>query len=288
MGVIGMKLLTFYSDGKLKPGVLTKKGVLDISGSYPTLIEAIVRYKGLEEFLQFALEEECEFFLDPRKVDLGPAIDCSEKIVCVGLNYRKHAEESNMPVPDHPILFSKYRNSLSGNGETVEIPEEASQVDYEAELAIIIGREAKDISEEDAEDYIFGYSAANDLSERTFQFRSGQWLLGKNLDGFCPLGPYLVTQDEIEDPNKLRISCSVNGEVRQDSNTNDMIFKCEKLVSYISHYMTLKPGDVILTGTPEGVAMGHEEGHRPWLQDGDEVTVEIEQLGRLTTYMEAE
>ncbi|MFC3419105.1 fumarylacetoacetate hydrolase family protein [Salinicoccus hispanicus] len=283
-----MKLLTFYSEGQLKPGVLTDRGILDISGSYPTMIEAIERYRGLDEFLEFALEEESDFFLEPRHVSLGPAIDCAEKIICVGLNYRKHAEESGMPSPDHPILFSKYRNSLSGSGETVAIPLEAEQVDYEAELAIVIGKETKNITEEEAEDYIFGYSAANDLSERSFQFRSGQWLLGKSLDGFCPLGPYIVTADEIEDPNKLRIRCSVNGEVRQDSNTNDMIFKCEALVSYISHYMTLKPGDIILTGTPEGVALGYPEDSRPWLRDGDVVTVEIEDLGSLITHMESE
>lgn len=283
-----MKLLTFYSEGQLKPGVLTERGILDISGSYPTMVEAIERYRGLEEFLEFALEEESDFFLEPRGVSLGPAIDCAEKIVCVGLNYRKHAEESGMPAPDYPVLFSKYKNSLSGSGETVAIPLEAEQVDYEAELAIIIGKEAKNITEEEAEDHIFGYCAANDLSERAFQFRSGQWLLGKSLDGFCPIGPYIVTADEIEDPNKLRIRCRVNGEIRQDSNTNDMIFRCETLVSYISHYMTLKPGDVILTGTPEGVALGYPEKRRPWLQDGDVVTVEIEDIGSLTTHMEAE
>ncbi|MCG1009637.1 fumarylacetoacetate hydrolase family protein [Salinicoccus sp. ID82-1] len=283
-----MKLLTFYSEGQLKPGVLTNRGILDISGSYPTMIEAIERYRGLDEFLEFALEEESDFFLDQKDLELGPAIDCAEKIICVGLNYRKHAEESGMPAPDYPILFSKYRNSLSGSGETVGIPLEAEQVDYEAELAIVMGKTAKNITEEEAEDYIFGYCAANDLSERSFQFRSGQWLLGKSLDGFCPLGPYIVTADEIEDPNKLRIRASVNGEIRQDSNTNDMIFKCEALVSYISHYMTLKPGDVILTGTPEGVALGYPEDSRPWLRDGDVVTVEIEDLGSLVTHMEGE
>ncbi|GAB3056356.1 fumarylacetoacetate hydrolase family protein [Salinicoccus sesuvii] len=282
-----MKLLTFYSEGKLKPGVLTERGILDISGSYPTMLEAIERYRGLDEFLEFALEEVSDFFLEPRDVTLGPAIDCAEKIVCVGLNYKKHAEESGMSAPDRPVLFSKYRNSLSGSGGTVVIPREAKQVDYEAELAIVIGKEAKNVAEAAAADYIFGYCAANDLSERAFQFRSGQWLLGKSLDGFCPIGPYIVTANEIEDPNKLRIRSSVNGEVRQDSNTNDMIFKCETLVSYISHYMTLKPGDIILTGTPEGVALGYPEDRRPWLQDGDVVTVEIEGLGSLTTHMEA-
>lgn len=282
-----MKLLTFYKDGELKPGVLTDKGVLDISGSYPTMIEAIERYEGLNEFLDFALEEQSNYYLDRNSLKYGPAIDCMEKIVCVGLNYQKHADESNMPAPEHPILFSKFRNSLSGNEDKVAIPKEATQVDYEAELAIVIGKEAKDVSEEEALDYVFGYACSNDLSERTFQFRSGQWLLGKSLDGFCPLGPYIATKDEVPDPNKLRISLSVNDERRQDSNTNDMIFNCQQIVSYTSKYMTLKPGDAILTGTPEGVALGYE-GEKPWLKAGDEVVVEIEQLGRLTTKLTAE
>jgi len=279
-----MKLLTFYKDGKLKPAVSTDKGVLDISGSYPTMIEAIERYEGLNEFLDFALEENSNYYLDTADLKYGPAIDCMDKIICVGLNYQKHADESDMPAPEHPILFSKYKNSLSGHGEKVAIPREATQVDYEAELAIVIGKEAKDVPEREALDYVFGYTCSNDLSERTFQMRSGQWLLGKSLDGFCPLGPYIVTKDEIEDPNKLRISCSVNGESRQDSNTNDMIFNCQQIISYTSKYMTLKPGDVILTGTPEGVALGHE-GEKPWIEAGDEVTVEIERLGRLVTKM---
>ncbi|MFB9861233.1 fumarylacetoacetate hydrolase family protein [Salinicoccus siamensis] len=283
-----MKLLTFYKEGRLQPGILTEKGILDISGAYPTMIEAIERHKGLDDFLDFAMEAETNFFIELHKTKLGPSIDCPEKIICVGLNYRQHAIESGMAVPDNPILFSKFRNSLSGDKNIVRIPSEAKQVDYEAELAIIIGKKACKVSEVEAEDVIFGYSAANDLSERSFQFRTSQWLLGKNLDGFCPIGPYIVTKDEIEDSDKLRIKCTVNNEVRQDSNTNDMIFKCKALVSYISHHMTLTPGDVILTGTPEGVAMGHGGEVQPWLKAGDEVVVEIEQLGRLTTYIQTE
>ncbi|WP_017549883.1 fumarylacetoacetate hydrolase family protein [Salinicoccus carnicancri] len=282
-----MKLLTFYKDGKTRPAVSTDQGVLDISGSYPTMIEAIERYEGLNEFLDFALEENSDYYLDKDSLKYGPAIDCMEKIICVGLNYQKHADESNMPAPEYPILFSKYKNALSGHGEKVAIPREATQVDYEAELAIVIGKEAKGVSEEDALDHVFGYACSNDLSERTFQMRSGQWLLGKSLDGFCPLGPYIVTKDEIEDPDRLGIRCSVNGVSRQESNTGDMIFNCRQIISYASRYMTLKPGDVILTGTPEGVAMGYEADN-PWLEAGDEVTVEIDGLGRLSTKMTAE
>ncbi|WP_026366322.1 fumarylacetoacetate hydrolase family protein [Salinicoccus albus] len=280
-----MRLLTFYKEGQLKPAVLSDRGVLDISGAYPTMIDAIERYEGLAEFLDFALEEESEVFMDFNDLKIGPSVDGAGKIICVGLNYQKHAEESNMPAPEYPILFSKFNNSLSGSNDKVKIPKEATQVDYEAELAIIMGKEAKDVSEEEALDYVFGYSCSNDLSERTFQFRSGQWLLGKTLDGFCPLGPYVVPKDEIADPNKLRITCRVNGELRQDSNTNDMIFKSEALVSYISKYMTLHPGDVILTGTPEGVAQGYKGDEKPWVAPGDEVSVEIEDLGRLVTTM---
>src|SRR5699024_2420380 len=142
------------------------------------------------------------------------------------------------------------------------------------------------VSKENALDYVFGYCTANDLSARDLQFRSNQWLLGKSLDGFCPLGPYLVTADEINNPNDLDVCCTVNGEIRQQSNTKDMIFNCDEIISYISHYMTLKPGDVILTGTPEGVIMGYEESSRIWLKDGDNVIVEVEGLGQLVNDME--
>ncbi|MBO2533347.1 MAG: FAA hydrolase family protein [Thermoactinomycetaceae bacterium] len=277
-----MKLLTFRTEKGLKTGVKTDRGVLEIPDAMETIVErGETALRELADRVDRALRDGAEF-LPEEELTLGPCVPHPEKILCIGLNYRKHAEESNMPIPEYPILFNKFRNALVGSGEPVPIPREARQVDYEAELAIVIGRTARNVRKEEAMDCIFGYCAANDLSARDLQFRTHQWLLGKSCDGFCPLGPYLVTRDEVEDPHALGIRSFVNGKLRQNSSTADMIFRCDELVSYISRYMTLRPGDVILTGTPEGVIMGYPEDRRVWLRDGDEVAVEIDGLGRLT------
>ncbi len=277
-----MKLLTFQTEKGLKTGVKTERGVLEIPDSVEAIVErGEAALRELADRVDRALRDGAEF-LPKEELTLGPCVPHPEKILCIGLNYRKHAEESNMPIPEYPILFNKFRNALVGSGEPVPIPREARQVDYEAELAIVIGRTARNVRKEEAMDCIFGYCAANDLSARDLQFRTHQWLLGKSCDGFCPLGPYLVTRAEVEDPHALGIRSFVNGKLRQNSSTADMIFRCDELVSYISRYMTLRPGDVILTGTPEGVIMGYPEDRRVWLRDGDEVAVEIDGLGRLT------
>ncbi len=277
-----MKLLTFRTEKGWKTGVKTDRGVLEIPDSIESIAErGETALRELAADVDRALRDGTQL-LPEKELTLGPCVPRPEKILCIGLNYRKHAEESNMPIPEYPILFNKFHNALAGSGEPVPIPREARQVDYEAELAIVIGRTARHVKREEAMDYIFGYCAANDLSARDLQFRTNQWLLGKCCDGFCPLGPYLVTRDEVEDPHALGIRSYVNGELRQNSTTGDMIFRCDELVSYISRYMTLRPGDVILTGTPEGVIMGYPEEKRVWLGDGDEVTVEIDGLGRLT------
>lgn len=223
-----------------------------------------------------------------READIrfAPCVPRPGKIVCVGLNYRRHAEETNAPIPAYPILFNKFNNALSGHREDVALPAGAStEVDYEAELAVVIGRRAQDVGEDEALGYVFGYCNANDLSARDLQMRTPQWMLGKTLDGFCPLGPYLVTADEVGDPNALGIRCLVNGELRQSSHTSDMIFSCASIVSYLSRYMTLEPGDVILTGTPEGVVLGYPPERRVYLKPGDVVTIEIDMLGSLTNTM---
>jgi 2-keto-4-pentenoate hydratase/2-oxohepta-3-ene-1,7-dioic acid hydratase in catechol pathway len=213
-------------------------------------------------------------------ITFGPSITAPGKIICVGLNYQRHADESGMPIPEFPILFSKFNNTLAGNGQTISLPDEGEQFDYEAELAIVIGKQASSVSRETALSHVFGFCNANDFSCRDLQFRSGQWLLGKSHDSWCPIGPYIVTADKIDDPNNLYIRCIVNGEIRQNSTTADMIFPCDYLISYISKYITLEPGDVILTGTPEGVAMGMET--KPWVKPGDRIVVEVEGLGTLS------
>ncbi|MDF2659598.1 MAG: 5-carboxymethyl-2-hydroxymuconate isomerase, partial [Paenibacillus sp.] len=227
-------------------------------------------------------------WLDAASVSYGPCVTRPEKIICVGLNYRKHAEETNAKIPEFPILFNKFNNTLNGHGHDVELPVTSKEVDYEAELAIVIGRRTKHVSEEQALDSVFGYASANDISARDLQLRTNQWMLGKVCDGFTPIGPELVTADEIADPNQLNIRTVVNGEERQNSNTSDMIFNCKQIISYISRHFTLEPGDIILTGTPEGVVLGYPPEKRVYLQPGDVVTVEIENLGSVTNKMVAE
>jgi 2-keto-4-pentenoate hydratase/2-oxohepta-3-ene-1,7-dioic acid hydratase in catechol pathway len=209
------------------------------------------------------------------------------KIVCVGLNYRPHVKESGQALPTHPVLFNKFLTSVCGTGDTVRPPADTTQLDYEGELVIVMGRRAKNVSEAHALDYVFGYCNGNDISARDLQFRSGQWLLGKACDGFGPMGPYLVTADEIPDPNNLDIRGFRNDQLVQHSNTREMIFSCRELISYISRYMTLEPGDVIFTGTPEGVIQGQPPEEQRWLAAGETLAVEIEGLGRLTNVIGA-
>lgn len=203
------------------------------------------------------------------------------KVVCVGLNYRDHAEEAGQPIPQVPVLFPKFANSITGPGAVVAIPAAVRSCDYEAELAVVIGRRASRVSVGAALDHVAGYCCANDVSARDLQFESPQWMRGKAVDGFLPLGPWLVTPDEIPNPQALEISCEVNGELRQRSSTANMIFGIAELISFISQACTLEPGDVVITGTPFGVGMGFDPPR--YLSAGDVVTVTISGLGSLVT-----
>jgi acylpyruvate hydrolase len=202
------------------------------------------------------------------------------KIVCVGLNYYDHCREQGLDVPERPILFAKFPSTLIGSGDEITWPGDLSQqVDYEAELAIIIGRKGRNIPVDEAYQYLAGYANLNDVSARDVQFADGQWVRGKSFDTFCPLGPYLVTTDEVPDPHELSIRCWVNGELRQDSNTRELVFNVPHLVAYISRTCTLIPGDIISTGTPGGVGVFHDPP--VFLKPGDVVEVEVDKLGRL-------
>jgi 2-keto-4-pentenoate hydratase/2-oxohepta-3-ene-1,7-dioic acid hydratase in catechol pathway len=214
---------------------------------------------------------------------LAPCVPNPGKIVCIGLNYRRHAAESNLPVPERPIIFSKLANALAASGENIPLPSVATEYDYEAELVVVIGRRARGVSEANALDHVWGFCNGNDLSARDLQTQSSQWLLGKTLDHFGPIGPWIVSHDEAGDLEQMPIRCSVNGEVRQSSRVGDMIFSVPELVSFISRHFTLDPGDIIFTGTPEGVADGRPD--HPWLKPGDEVVVEVGRLGRLVNRM---
>jgi 2,4-didehydro-3-deoxy-L-rhamnonate hydrolase len=202
------------------------------------------------------------------------------KIVCVGLNYRDHAAEGGMDLPKAPLLFAKWPNTLIGHGDPIVLPPETQQVDYEAELGVVIGRTARRVSERDALDHVEGYICVNDVSARDMQFADGQWTRGKSPDTFCPVGPRLVPREEIDDPQALAIRCLVNGEALQDSTTSQMIFSVAEIIAYASQVITLEPGDLIATGTPAGVGVFRDP--KVLLRDGDEVSVEIEGLGTLT------
>ncbi|WP_339316094.1 fumarylacetoacetate hydrolase family protein [Paenibacillus sp. FSL R10-2734] len=302
-----MKLITFLQKEDYHMGVLTDHGVVDIAAAHTALstrtgrMEVPVTVRQLLDGgedalnqLRIFVNELPEGEVNPSwlkqedELAFGPCVTDPSKIICIGLNYRRHAEETGMAIPEYPILFNKFNNTLTGHGSEVPLPRTSQKVDYEAELGIVIGRTAKYVTEEEALDYVFGYCAANDLSARDLQMRTSQWLAGKSCDKFSPIGPYLVTADEVADPNQLDIQCTVNGELRQNSNTSDMIFNCKQIVSYVSQCMTLSPGDIILTGTPEGVVMGYPPEEQVYLKAGDVVTVQIEKLGAITNTMISE
>ncbi|UKS28612.1 fumarylacetoacetate hydrolase family protein [Paenibacillus sp. HWE-109] len=300
-----MKLLTFMLGGTYRLGVKKEQGVLDVLAALsvvpsektiPTSIQEVIAggAEALNELRIYsnqvvaAVNDTTAYVREESTLDLGPCVTHPNKIICVGLNYRRHAEETGAQIPRYPILFNKFNNTITGHGDDIPLPKVSEKVDYEAELAIVIGKTAKSISKDEALDYVLGYCNANDLSARDLQVRTQQWLLGKSCDKFAPIGPYLVTADEIANPNDLEIKTYVNGEVRQQSNTSDMIFHCDEIVSYISQHMTLVPGDIILTGTPEGVVLGYPPEKQVYLKDGDIVSIEIEKLGTLTNRMISE
>jgi 2-keto-4-pentenoate hydratase/2-oxohepta-3-ene-1,7-dioic acid hydratase in catechol pathway len=221
-----------------------------------------------------------------QEFDWLPPVAVPEKIICIGLNYRDHAAESKMEIPKEPVIFNKYNNALVGASGPVILPSNSTQVDYEAELAVILGKQAKRVSPEDAVDYVGGYTLMHDVSARDWQFRTGQWVSGKTFDNFAPCGPHLVTPDEIDDPHDLDIRLTLNGRVMQDSNTRNLIFNIPTLISYTSHMFTLKPGDIISTGTPPGV--GFARRPQVFLQDGDIVELFVEGVGTMRNRVIAE
>ena len=288
-----MRFLNFHKDGEFKLGLKTQESVLDVETAssmlgmeLPCTYDTVVN-GNMGGFSQWdSLIEEAlgipECCLDENSLKVGPAVINPHKVICVGLNYREHAAEAGMDIPNEPVLFNKFNNSIAAPGQDIDITG-LVRVDYEAELAFVMGEQTRRVSVDNALDKVFGYWTSNDISERELQFRSGQWLLGKALDGFLPIGPYLVTSDEVPDPQDLSIRGWLNGEIRQDSNTSDMIFTVAEIISYISRYITLDPGDVVITGTPPGVIMGRED--KTWMTEGDSYAVEIGNLGKLSNTM---
>ena len=274
-----MKLIRFGETGKEKPGIINQDGKwLDCSAFGEDWSEDFLENNGLER-LQSWLDSNIHNLKEiSDKSRIGSPIKRPSKIICVGLNYSLHAKESGMPVPEVPILFMKATSSLCGPFDPILIPRNSVKTDWEVELAVVIGKKATYVSKEDAMDYVAGYVLHNDVSERDFQLHhGGQWVKGKSADHFAPLGPFIATKDEIPDPHNLRLWLKVNGEMMQDSNTSDLVFDIPTLVSYISQYMTLLPGDVISTGTPSGVGLGLKPPR--YLNPGDVVELGIDGLG---------
>ena len=284
-----MKLINMLVDGKLHLGILTERGVIDVPAVHSdaetpaTMMEAI--RMGREKALSLLQKAEslAENYLDESKIIYAPAVDDPEKILCAGVNYRAHIEETvgSFTPSSVPTIFAKFRNTLAPHRGEVIRNRTSLKHDYEAEIAVVIGKRAAYITPEQAVEYIFGYTLANDVSARDLQKATSQWIPGKSCDSFCPLGPCIVTADALE-YDKMHLTGYKNGELRQEGRSLDMIHDIPALVSFLSCCCTLEPGDVILTGTPSGVILGRPEGEQDWLQPGDVLTVREDTIGELT------
>jgi len=274
-----MKLIRFGSINEEKPGLLLADGSkLDVSAFVHDYDEAFFGTNGIAKLSEWLEnnQENCPKVDDD--IRLGPPLSRPSKIVCVGLNYAKHAAESGMDIPEEPVLFFKASSAIVGPNDPIIIPKNSEKTDWEVELAVVIGKKASYVSEADALNHVAGYVLHNDVSERAFQLeRSGQWVKGKSCDTFAPIGPFIATPDEIGDPNNLNLWLKLNGEEMQNSSTSDFIFSIQHVVSYISQFMTLLPGDIISTGTPFGVGLGLTPPR--YLKEGDVVELGIEGLG---------
>ncbi len=278
-----MKLLRYGPIGFEKPGILDKEGnIRDISGLVSDISPDVLSEK-MGELATCDLET---LPLVDNDVRIGAPVTRVGKIVCLGLNYRKHAAETGMAEPKEPLIFMKATSAISGPNDPITSPKGATKLDWEVELAMVIGKKASYVDEAHAMEYVAGFCILHDVSERSFQIeRSGQWTKGKSADTFAPLGPWLVTPDEIPDPHQLGLWLEVNGQKMQDSNTNDLIFNLPYIISHLSHFMTLEPGDVVSTGTPEGVGVGQIPER--FLDVGDTVRLGIDGLGEQQQKVEA-
>lgn len=294
-----MRLVRYRSKEKAaeKIGLEMINGLLDIlrlarhlNTSLPETMEDLLNnsHDGLNQ-IQDTLSKASELNINMKdylvlEADITylPLVKTPEKILCVGMNYIEHIKATGGDVPTTPVFFSKFSNALASHHQEIPLPSDAEQVDYEAELVIVIGKRVSNVPENKAHEAILGYTIGNDLSERAFQFDSSQWLIGKSLDHFAPVGPVLVTKDEIDDVQNLTIQTKRNGKIVQHSSTKDMLFSVNKIVSQASRYMTLKPGDLIFTGTPRGVILEKPEAERDWLKAKESIAITIQSLGTLT------
>lgn len=282
-----MRLVTYLRDGAQRLGALVVRDGADVvvdlelAAGLPSDMLALLAggEANMDQARQALADPPAEALVSLGAVRLAAPVPRPGKIICIGLNYRDHAAESGAEVPAYPTVFAKYASCIIGPGEPIVIPRVTGEVDYEAELAVVIGRRARDVAEADALGYVAGYAPFNDVSARDYQMRTSQWTIGKTFDTFGPLGPALVTADEVGDPHTLDIELSIGGEVLQRSNTRHLIFSIPQLIAYLSAVMTLEPGDLIATGTPAGV--GAARTPKRWLQPGETVRVAIGRLGAL-------
>lgn len=272
-----MKLIRFGEPGKEKPGVIINDEYWDVSSFINEYDEKFFEGDGISFLQQLITNTK----LDPvsKQTRLGPPVARPSKIICIGLNYSDHAAESKMQLPNEPVIFFKATSAITGPNDALIIPKDSKKTDWEVELAFVIGKKANHVAEEDALEHVAGYLLHNDYSEREFQLeRGGQWSKGKSCDSFAPLGPWLATKDEVPAIDHCRLWLKVNGKLMQDGNTKNMVFKIPHLVSYISRFMTLLPGDIISTGTPAGVGMG-QQPEPIYIQPGDSIELGIDGLG---------
>jgi 2-keto-4-pentenoate hydratase/2-oxohepta-3-ene-1,7-dioic acid hydratase in catechol pathway len=292
----GLTLLAIrQSDGTETLGLKLLAGVLDVAKANailnrqaPVTLEDLLRPGGGGALNALAKSVDTDAaraaMLDESKITYGRLFTTPGKIICVGLNYKTHANETGMALPKAPILFNKYNNALAPHNATIKLPprDVSYKFDYETELLVVIGKKARNVSEADALDHVAGYAIGHDFSARDLQLETGgQWMVGKTLDGFAPIGPYFVSADLVGDPNNLAIETRVNGEVRQSDNTRNLIFNTQTMIAYMSRIFTLEPGDIIFTGTPSGVILGMPKEKQVWLKAGDRIESSIEKLGVL-------
>jgi 2-keto-4-pentenoate hydratase/2-oxohepta-3-ene-1,7-dioic acid hydratase in catechol pathway len=280
-----VRFVTFEKGGHRQAGVVVESRIVGLEDAgFPDLLSVLQGgTQALTKVEAFIAKASA---IPLASVKLCAPIPDPPKILCMGLNYRDHAQEANLEIPKYPVIFAKYSNTVIGPGDNIVLPKTSRKPDYEAEFGFVIGKRARHIKAEDWRDCVFGYMNCNDVSARDYQMSVSQWTMGKNFDTFAPMGPWLVSADEIEDPHHLNLSLTLNGETMQSSNTRELIFKIPETVAFLSSVMTLEPGDVVLTGTPSGVGFSRKPPR--WLLPGDEVVVRVEGLGELRNTCVAE
>jgi 2-keto-4-pentenoate hydratase/2-oxohepta-3-ene-1,7-dioic acid hydratase in catechol pathway len=283
-----MRFVTLQRDGYAEPGVLLGGELIGIGGAgFDSVLSVIAGgADAMDRVRRWLKNPPPGEPFHPARTRLAAPVPRPPKIVCIGLNYRDHAAESNLPIPETPTVFAKFQTAVTGHRHPIVLPKSSVKPDYEAEFAVVIGPGGRHIPEDRWREHVFGYTIANDVSARDFQMATTQWMIGKTFDTFAPIGPAIVTADEIEDPHNLDISLTLSGEVMQSSNTCNLIFGVPKLIAFLSSVFTLEPGDIISTGTPGGVGFARKPPR--WLKPGDEVVVRVEGLGELVNPVVAE